>query len=1422
MRLLLPLTQVLRRRVELVVTKLSKLSYKVFKKMFSGMYLETLLEILQSVEDSNGNLNVVYPIIQKNIKFLDYLLIDVMNDWAISNLEEANDDEQKLIAIYIGKLGLLIRDFKLENAAFNTELTISCFNIVLRVFTVDKDPQNWGTFQSMLAAAYIVRLNGNKGENLELAIEYLQNSLQVINKTNTPREWANIQQVLGFVYADRILGSKSDNLEESIRCYLLAVEIYTKEEFPIEWAKIQNALAHIYRDRIKGEKVENIKKAIQCCELAKNVYTEISFPKEWVSIQCYLADTYTAIVLDNHAENIEKAINLCVEAMRVIDEIDDSIDWADNLMVLANAYSQRIFGNRADNLDKAIDLYNLAIKTFTEKDFPKNWARIQNNLAAVYWNRINGYLADNIETSIKSAKSALKILARIDFSQDWAVLQNTLGNAYKDRINGNRAENIEKAILYYEAPLTVRTKTNLPIEWAETQANLGAAYSIRIKGNKSENIEKAILAYESALTIFTKTSFPEKWATLQNNIGNAYGDRIQGDRGENIDREILCHEAALSVRTEMYLPMEQSNSESNLATAYLNRIRGKKAENLEKAIDLYNIALQYYTKSDFPRQWAKTQTNLANAFSVRIIGDRSENLEKAIEYYISILEIGTKKDLPELWAMTQHNLAYAYSNRIRENKSENLETSIKHYEASIEVHTKKDFPIEWAMTQYNLASIYYERVRGDREGNLEKAIECCMSALEVRTKKDFPIEWAMTQDNLGSIYIVRIRGAKAVNLEKAIECFACVVEIITKQNLPIDWANNQNNLGNVYYHRIKGDRAENLDKAIQCYTSALDIFTPQDLPIDCLMIAKNLGNVHFTSGSWQKAIDAYLLAITAVEQSRSWATTDQNKQETLERAIEVYYSLVQSCINAQQYDKALEYAERSKSRNLVDLLANRDTYPRGEIAPEILTGLTELRKQVLIAERQIQQQNNRSGQGFMDGDDRQRGIAISQSSNAIEHIDRLVSLKQELDRLITTHIQPVDPSFQLTQKVEPICFEEMRSALPNDRTALITWYVAQDKLVTFIVTPQSTHPQLIESTPEAFQQFIEVLTEYQTAYSQYRDRQNKDWKTALPQYLAQFSQTLGLAEILQQLPPECDRAILIPHRYLHLIPLHALPIELPDGTETCLLDRLPQGVRYAPSVQLLKLAQQWSRPPLKNLLAVQDPTQDLTFTNLEVTALRTHFQPFDRVFRHQAAQKFALTPELLAQSNCVHFSCHGVFDFANPTQSALMLSESLVTAPNGQKILDLEKCLTLGEIFAQDLRQCRLVTLSACETGIVDVSKQIDEYIGLPSGFLFAGSPSIVSSLWAVDDLSTTCLMIRFYNNLQQTDSVSIALNDAQRWLRQANGQEIKEMVTPWLAQSGIRPSRVMEIDAQLDRIEQESEPFAAPYHWAAFCAIGQ
>jgi CHAT domain-containing protein len=105
----------------------------------------------------------------------------------------------------------------------------------------------------------------------------------------------------------------------------------------------------------------------------------------------------------------------------------------------------------------------------------------------------------------------------------------------------------------------------------------------------------------------------------------------------------------------------------------------------------------------------------------------------------------------------------------------------------------------------------------------------------------------------------------------------------------------------------------------------------------------------------------------------------------------------------------------------------------------------------------------------------------------------------------------------------------------------------------------------------------------------------------------------------------------------------------------------------------------------------------------------------------------------------------------------------------------LERCLTLGEIFGLNLSQCRLVTLSACETGLTDPTSLSDEYIGLPSGFLYAGSPSVVSSLWTISYISTAFLITKFYNDLQQGVSVAVALNQAQRWLRDATGDELQQ-----------------------------------------------
>ena len=146
------------------------------------------------------------------------------------------------------------------------------------------------------------------------------------------------------------------------------------------------------------------------------------------------------------------------------------------------------------------------------------------------------------------------------------------------------------------------------------------------------------------------------------------------------------------------------------------------------------------------------------------------------------------------------------------------------------------------------------------------------------------------------------------------------------------------------------------------------------------------------------------------------------------------------------------------------------------------------------------------------------------------------------------------------------------------------------------------------------------------------------------------------------------------------------------------------------------------------------------------------------------------------------------------------------------------KCLTLQDIFATlNLPNCRLVTLSACETGLTDTTKQSDDCIGLATGFLYAGSQGVVSSLWSVDDFATAYLMIKCYENLATAD-MAIAINTAQIWLRDATQSKLLE----WIGELKLDSESTQLIKGFLESYDPDEKPFEIPFYWAAFCAIGE
>jgi len=282
------------------------------------------------------------------------------------------------------------------------------------------------------------------------------------------------------------------------------------------------------------------------------------------------------------------------------------------------------------------------------------------------------------------------------------------------------------------------------------------------------------------------------------------------------------------------------------------------------------------------------------------------------------------------------------------------------------------------------------------------------------------------------------------------------------------------------------------------------------------------------------------------------------------------------------------------------------------------------------------------------------------------------------------------------------------------------------------------------------------------------------------------------------------RASLVPGGRLSLLPLHAAGFDAVTFT-------------YTPSARALRGARGAAKERAKLapiLLGIGNPLpnpQPLVFARTEVEEIAPRFAPEARhVLFERNATRAAVAESLLGATH-LHFSCHGTFDVREPLDSALSLA--------GAETLTLRDLLDGG----LDLSAARLAVLSACQTGIVDFDKVPDEAIGMPAGFIQAGVPGVVSTLWSVDAISTAMLMSRFYvEHLGNGLDPAWALHRAQDWLRTATARDMS------LAdryerryQESRRMDRVAFKAMRYCRASPEARPFAHPYYWAAFTFTG-
>ena len=325
------------------------------------------------------------------------------------------------------------------------------------------------------------------------------------------------------------------------------------------------------------------------------------------------------------------------------------------------------------------------------------------------------------------------------------------------------------------------------------------------------------------------------------------------------------------------------------------------------------------------------------------------------------------------------------------------------------------------------------------------------------------------------------------------------------------------------------------------------------------------------------------------------------------------------------------------------------------------------------------------------------------------------------------------------------------------------------------------------------------------------DRINSTWRDRLYQSLKTLKNLLSIPEIETKLAqfPQINRLILIPHRDLHLFPLDSLFTN-------------QYTVSYLPSIQVGINLLAHPTNPENRLLSIENP--DSIQTNDDGTV--TKFPPltaaeaeselicglYPQTTRRHKSQ--TTLPQVTAQLNqphsVLHFTGHGYYNFKQPLQSALALSQA--------------DRLTLNEIIKLDLSPYDLACLCACETAIAGNQTITTEYIGIVSAFLYAGVAKIVSTLWTVESVASAVLMLEFHHRRLTGKPESQALSEAKHWLRTASVAELSR----WYQQQmdalpddhSLRPWLCDRLD-ELATMKSASIPYENPYFWAAFTLTG-
>ena len=377
-----------------------------------------------------------------------------------------------------------------------------------------------------------------------------------------------------------------------------------------------------------------------------------------------------------------------------------------------------------------------------------------------------------------------------------------------------------------------------------------------------------------------------------------------------------------------------------------------------------------------------------------------------------------------------------------------------------------------------------------------------------------------------------------------------------------------------------------------------------------------------------------------------------------------------------------------------------------------------------------------------------------------------------------------------TRDPQPVTIDEVKAMLPDKNNVVLEYSVGDSSSCLWVIT-KSGHKLYRLPARKKLQEQIETI---------------RFGLLDPQQSISEFFTQAGISlynELVKPAEPflsKKSKLVIIPDGVLNYLPFQVLLTENTKiKAETSYMEfpylAKKYPVSYAQSASVLntlisaKVQSNSSAAKSRKLLAFGDPVygdtslnprnkyQRLEFSSREIENIASFFPEGSPVIflRNNATEEKLKQNNELDKFNYIHFAVHGLIDEDNPDLSSIVLTSN--------RSADEDGFLQASEI--SDLKlNADLVVLSACQTGLGKLVRG-EGIVGLTRAFMYAGTPSVVVSLWSVSDASTSVLMSSFYKNLIKNN-----LNKTDALRR-----------------------------AQLSLISNEK--YAHPFYWAPFVLIG-